>query len=179
MTTLYIVRHGKTNWNNQGLIQGMTDIELNQEGIKAAEELAKIINLDEIDICMSSPLKRAKKTAEIIVQNKKEIIYDDLLLERKFGDYEGTQITEELAKKQWDYKNIDTTKNLESIKDMLTRCEKFLNKIKTEYKDKRILIVSHGCLIKGLHFSITGYDENTYFLSFYAENTTIYKYEIK
>lgn len=179
MTTLYIVRHGKTNWNNQGLIQGMTDIELNEEGIKAAEDLAKTINLDDIDICMSSPLKRAKKTAEIIIKNKKEIIYDDLLLERNFGDYEGTKITEELAKKQWNYKNIDPTKNLESIKDMLTRCEKFLNKIKKDYKDKKILIVSHGCLIKGLHFSITGYDENTDFLSFYAENTTIYKYEIK
>ena len=179
MTTLYLVRHGKTDWNNQRLIQGLVDIELNEEGIQAAEELSKIINLDNIDICMSSPLKRAKKTAEIIVKNKKEIIYDNLLVERSFGDYEGIKITEELAKKQWDYNNEDQTHNLESVKDLLNRCNKFLNKIKTNYQDKNILVVSHGCFIKALHFSIVGYDENTDFLSFFAENTTIYKYELK
>ena len=179
MTTLYIIRHGKTNWNNQGLIQGMTDIELNEEGKEEARKLSKIIDIDNVDICISSPLKRAKETAKIIVQNKKQIIYDNLLLERSFGDYEGTKITQELAEKQWDYKNLDTTNNIESIDDMLKRCHKFLNKIKKEYKDKTILIVSHGCLIKGLHFSITGYDKNTDFLSFYAKNTTLYKYELE
>ena len=179
MTTLYLVRHGKTEWNELGLIQGMVDIELNDIGIKEAKELAKSINMDDIDLCMSSPLKRAKKTAEILVQNKKTIIYDNLLLERSFGDYEGVKITEELAQKQWDYNNEDKTNNLESLKDMLKRCDKFLNKIKKEYKDKTILVVSHGCLIKGLHFSIIGYDENTNFLSFVPKNTTLYKYELK
>lgn len=179
MTTLYLVRHGKTNWNELGLIQGMVDIELNADGIKAATELSKTINIDDIDLCMSSPLKRAKKTAEILVQNKKEIIYDDLLLERSFGDYEGVKITQALAEKQWDYNNEDNTNNLESLSDMLKRCDKFLNKINKKYKDKTILIVSHGCLIKGLHFSIIGYDKNTNFLSFVPKNTTLYKYELK
>ena len=59
MIKLYVVRHGKTNWNIEKLIQGKTDIELNEEGINEAKKLAESINIDEIDICMSSPLKRA------------------------------------------------------------------------------------------------------------------------
>lgn len=179
MTKLYIVRHGKTDWNELGLIQGRTDIELNEEGIKSAEELSKIINLDNIDICLCSPLKRAKKTAEIIVKNKKKIIYDELLTERKFGDYEGVKITQALAEKQWDYNNLDTTNNLESLKDLLLRAEAFLNKIKKEYPDKSILIVSHGCLIKALHYNMIGYDNTTSFLTFLPKNTTLYTYELK
>lgn len=76
MNKLYIVRHGETDWNNKGLLQGTTDIELNKEGIKQVQELSKIIDLDKIDICICSPLKRTKETAKILVSNKKKIIYD-------------------------------------------------------------------------------------------------------
>ena len=51
MTKLYVVRHGQTDWNVQKLLQGATDIELNEEGIKQAEELSKKLDLDKIDIC--------------------------------------------------------------------------------------------------------------------------------
>ena len=73
MQKLYIVRHGKTGWNVQGLMQGSIDISLNEEGIK-----------------------QAKETAELIVGNKKNIIYDELLLERGFGDYEGQKVNLEI-----------------------------------------------------------------------------------
>ena len=56
---------------------------LNEEGIEQAKELAKMIDLSKIDICICSPLKRAKETTELIVGNKKKIIYDELLLERE------------------------------------------------------------------------------------------------
>ncbi len=60
MHKLYIVRHGKTDWNDQRLLQGLTDIALNEEGIKQTKELRKKIDLSKIDICICSPLKRAK-----------------------------------------------------------------------------------------------------------------------
>ncbi|MGM9834778.1 MAG: histidine phosphatase family protein [Bacilli bacterium] len=178
MQKIYMVRHGKTDWNELGIIQGLTDTDLNQNGINEIKELSKELPIDEIDVVLCSPLKRARQTAELLVQGKKEIIIDELLTERCFGDLEGTKfILEDFAHYQ-DYKLNDDSKNVESIKDCMKRAEKFLEKIKQNYPDKTILVVSHGGFIKYLHFCIIGYDENTDFLSFFAKNSTIYEYMI-
>lgn len=177
MNKLYIVRHGKTDWNIKGLLQGSADIEVNEEGIAQAKELAKNINIDQIDICICSPLKRTRKTADILVGDKKEIIYDDLLIERGFGNYEGKKIDFALIASQWDYKLNDSSNNIESIQDCLLRANIFLNKIKEKYPNKSLLIVSHGSFIKALHFNLVGYDENTDFLSFNPKHTTLYTYD--
>ena len=144
---------------------------------KHAIYTAALPYLDKIDICLCSPLKRTRKTAEILVGNKKEIIYDDLLVERGFGDYEGKKIDFDLIVPQWDYKLNDSSNNIESIQDCLLRADKFLTKIKKEYPNKSILIVSHGSFIKALHFNLVGYDENMDFLSFNPKNTTLYIYD--
>ena len=175
---LYIVRHGKTDWNIMGLLQGQTNIELNEEGINDARKLSKEINLNEIDLCISSSLKRAKQTAEILTNNKIKIIYDDMIVERGFGDYEGKKINYDLIENQWNYKLNDSSNNIESIEACLIRAKKFLDKIKKEYSNKTILIVSHGSFIKCLHYNIIGYNENTDFLSFNPKNTTVYEYII-
>ena len=177
MNKLYIVRHGKTDWNELKLLQGKTDIELNEEGKKQAKELSKIIDLDKIDVCISSPLKRTKETALLITENKIPIIYDDLLLERGFGNYEGKPIKFELIEKQWDYKLNYQEENVESIQECLERSKKFLEKINKTYQNANILIVSHGSLIKTLHFNLIGYDENTDFLSFNPKNAIVYEYD--
>ena len=179
MNKLYMVRHGQTDWNVNGIIQGSTDIELNGEGIRQAKELAMNIDLSKIDVCISSPLKRARKTAEILTSGNKEIIYDDLLVERSFGDYEGKKMNFDLLSLHCDYNLNDSSNNIESIRDCLLRAKIFLNKIKENYPDKSILIVSHGCLIKALHFNILGYDTNTDFLSFNPMNTTLYTYDLE
>ena len=86
----YIVRHGQTNWNKKGKIQGKTDIELNEEGIEQAKEVRKILEKYPIDVIVSSPLKRARKTAEIINETKKvPIIFDKGIEERGYGEFEG------------------------------------------------------------------------------------------
>ena len=177
MNKLYIIRHGKTDWNNLGLMQGRVDIPLNEEGREDAAKLASSINLSNIDICLSSPLKRARETAEIIVQNKLKIIYDDLLIERDFGDYEGCEVNFDLIQKQWDYNLNDKSGNIENIKECLNRAKVFLDKLKKDYPNKTILIISHGSFIKALHFNIIGYDENTDFLSFRHANTRVYEYD--
>lgn len=176
MNKLYIVRHGKTDWNVKGLLQGSADIELNEEGISQAKELSKEINLDEIDICICSPLKRTKQTANLLVGDKVKIVYDDLIVERGFGDLEGKKIIFDLIAPQWDYKLNDSSHNIESIRDCLERANSFLNKIKEEYPNKTILIVSHGSFMKALHFNLVGYNEDTDFLSFNPKNTTLYEY---
>lgn len=127
---LYIVRHGKTDWNIMGLLQGQTNIELNEEGINDARKLSKEINLNEIDLCISSSLERAKQTAEILTNNKIKIIYDDMIVERGFGDYEGKKINYDLIENQWNYKLNNSSNNIENIEACLIRAKTFLDKIK-------------------------------------------------
>ena len=126
---LYIVRHGKTDWNIMGLLQGQTNIELNEEGINDARKLSKEINLNEIDLCISSSLERAKQTAEILTNNKIKIIYDDMIVERGFGNYEGKKINYDLIENQWNYKLNDSSNNIKNIEACLIRAKTFLDKI--------------------------------------------------
>ena len=126
---LYIVRHGKTDWNIMGLLQGQTNIELNEEGINDARKLSKEINLNEIDLCISSSLERAKQTAEILTNNKIKIISDNMIVERGFGDYEGKKINYDLIENQWNYKLNDSSNNIKNIEACLIRAKTFLDKI--------------------------------------------------
>lgn len=175
---LLIVRHGETDWNKEKRMQGLKDIPLNDNGIMQARKLSKCLDLSEIDICISSPLKRAKKTASIIINGKVSIIYDDLLKERTFGTYEGSPVNYDLISRMWDYQLNTNEGNLESLKDCLARAKKFLDKIKEKYPNKVVLIVSHGSFMKSLHYTILGYNENTNFLDFKPENAKVYVYNI-
>lgn len=178
MNKLYIVRHGQTDWNKKMLYQGSVDIELNDKGKSQANELKNNLDISTIDFCVCSPLKRAKQTAKIITDDKIPIIYDNLLVERNYGDYEGKPVEFDLIKEHWDC-NLNSTKgNVESVKDCLKRARDFLNKIKENYDYENILIVSHGSFIKCLHFNLIGYDEQTDFLSFKPENAKIYEYKL-
>ena len=89
---LYIMRHGKTEWNELHKLQGRTDIPLNEEGrqmAKIAGEKYKDINFD---VCYCSPLVRAKETAKLVLEGRNvPIIYDERLREMSFGIYEGME----------------------------------------------------------------------------------------
>ena len=74
MNKIYIIRHGNTTWNEKVLLQGTTDIGLNEEGIIQVKNLSKKLDLSKIDICFCSPLKRAKQTADILIGNKNKAI---------------------------------------------------------------------------------------------------------
>lgn len=176
MINIIIVRHGKTDWNEKQLMQGKTDIPLNNDGINDAKVLASIIKDKKIDLCFCSPLIRAQQTAKILMDESK-IIIDDSLVERDFGELEGKKIVFDHIEEYWDYKLNYKGQGIESIQDCLKRAKRFLDKIKT-YNNKTILIVSHGAFIKALHFNLIGYDKNTDFLSFNPKNTTIYEYTL-
>ena len=176
MQKIYLVRHGKTEWNNRGITQGLTDIPLSLEGADDAKILAKQMDLSKIDICISSPLSRAYETAKIICQDKLDIIIDEKLKERCYGNYEGKKIEFEKVKKYWDYKLDLKDEDVESIKNCLKRAKEFLEDIRVKYPDKNLFIVTHGAFMKALHFNLIGYDCDTDFMSFFPQNTTIYEY---
>lgn len=150
---IFITRHGQTEWNALGRLQGRKDIELNEAGRKQAVTTSEKIKNEKIDIIITSPLKRARETAEIInKQFNVEIIADDRLIERCYGDFEG--ITKpELKEKKIQYpeiddacnylKNIDIF-NMETMQDLCARIYECLDEITMKYKDKNLLIVTHG-----------------------------------
>lgn len=67
---ILLTRHGQTEWNLLKKVQGKADIELNEKGIKQAEETRESLKNEEIDLILCSPLKRAMKTVEIINQER-------------------------------------------------------------------------------------------------------------
>ena len=80
MTRLILIRHGETEWNVEGRYQGQADPPLNENGILQAHALANKISSINLDILYSSPLKRAKQTAEILI----EYLKIPLILESRF-----------------------------------------------------------------------------------------------
>jgi len=92
---LILVRHGETHWNKDGLVQGAdSDIELNDTGLKQARRLAAFLKDEPVSAVLSSPLCRAKATAEVIAsQHQLPVETDEGLKELKVGDLEGTSIS--------------------------------------------------------------------------------------
>ena len=83
---IYLVRHGETDWNQAGLLQGQTDIALNAQGLEQAREAAERLKDVPFEIAFCSPLIRAKRTAEIIIGDRKiTLTTDERLRELNFG----------------------------------------------------------------------------------------------
>lgn len=88
--TLYIVRHGETNWNVMGRIQGQSDSELTEKGIQDTKILARRLKDIHFDAIFSSDLSRASKTAELIrLDRDLAIETHEALRERTFGIHDG------------------------------------------------------------------------------------------
>ncbi len=176
---LFLVRHGQTNWNIRKIAQGRTDIPLNETGIAQAEELRDKIKDRKFDVCFTSPLIRAKQTAEILVNGKCPIIVDDLLMERSFGKFEGTSPSYEDWVMPWTFGYNNDELQMEPLEHLFTRTKKFLEKVKATYPDDaRILVVSHGGTLKTMHYNIVGYDEHTNIIDVHFHNGDLYEYEI-
>ena len=147
-THLGLLRHGQTDWNINFLLQGVTDIPMNQNGIEQVKRAAQAIKAEDWDIVLTSPLSRARQTAEIIASQHgfSEIIEQELLIERSFGEAEG------LSHEQWraKYSNLDEIPGGESRTQLAERSNLLLETISKELAGKRVLAISHGALIRAL-----------------------------
>lgn len=151
---LYIIRHGKTDWNEEYRLQGRTDIPLNDAGRKMAKEAAKKYADVHFDICYSSPLSRALETANILLENRNvPIITDDRLLEMSFGEFEG--LKDCFNHPEWaiykffmDTENYVADKGAESLDELFSRTGDFLEKVvkKDLEAGRDVLIVGHGAM---------------------------------
>lgn len=160
-TKLFLVRHGETYWNKSGVIHGQYDIPLNYNGICQAKNVANKLKNHIFDICICSPLTRAKMTANEILalHPNTPIIYDDRLKEINLGILEGSlNSPNELTNKE-SY-DIIHKYQVESKEHFLNRIKSFYDDVLKKYKDKKILIVAHCGSIRMSLINFYSYDKN-------------------
>ncbi|NMF07780.1 histidine phosphatase family protein [Clostridium beijerinckii] len=183
---LFLIRHGQTDWNLKGKIQGSCDIELNDIGIKQAEELSNKI-LEEgykFSKIYSSLQRRAAKTAEILSHATNiDYILIKGLEEMNLGKWEGLSWTEVKEKYPIEYgkwyinRKYTKTPMGESYQDLLERVLPVMHKIINENSED-VLIVTHSAVI----MSIQCYLTNTPFeemVKFRRGNTSITEIDSK
>jgi len=142
-----IIRHGETDWNKEKRLQGREDIPLNEEGIYQIKNTIEYFKKYKWDMIITSPLSRAKKSAEIIAEGigLTDIIEEENFTERDFGEASG--MTEEEMKKSFPEGKISGIENIEELK------QRVFNSIKQYIKmhyGKNMIIVSHGGAINAL-----------------------------
>ena len=149
MTELYLVRHGETFDNARQLMQGQVQGELNDRGKAQAEAVARQLGDEHFDAIVSSDLYRAVQTAEIIARpHHLKVITTPLLRERDWGDFTGRYIP--------DLKGLPFPENTETMEHMLGRARQFLDFIRDNYPDSRVLAVGHGIMNKAVQAVVFG-----------------------
>jgi 2,3-bisphosphoglycerate-dependent phosphoglycerate mutase len=152
------VRHGQTEWNKLGLIQGHKDSPLTELGIEETKKLAQKFKNIKFDYVFSSDLMRAKRTAEIIaLEHKLAVETSEMLRERDFGHLEGQtrdhfnawdEALQKLEEEErYSYKH---SPEIESDEEIVTRLITFLRETAVRYPGKTILVVSHGGVLRAM-----------------------------
>lgn len=160
LCTLFIARHGQTEWNVKKIIQGHSESVLTERGKQQARELHRTLQDIHFDAIFSSDLLRAKQTAEIIALEKKLAVTTTAALrERKWGKYEGRKSTEYQQEarvllekfntlsdqEKWQFRmSVD----METDEEVVSRFIQFVREIAVAYRGKTVLVVTHGGCIR-------------------------------
>ena len=168
---IYIVRHGLTEWNKLKKLQGAADVPLAKEGILLAEKTGEALKDVKFDICFTSPLSRARQTAECVLGDRNvPIIPDKRIQEINFGDLEGgcvrdaegNYIDPQVEMIFRDPVNFKRPENGEDIFDVIARTKDFWEEKTSDpsLADKTVLVASHGCAVRALLQNIYHDPEN-------------------
>lgn len=141
-----MTRHGETIENSKGLFQGQTPGHLSELGLEQAAKLRPVLAGMTFDVVLCSDLKRCLDTAEIALEGIEcTFIKEPLLRERDLGNLAGTPI-----------KGAVYNETVETEESMQERARKFIEKVRSEYPDKKILAFSHGFFCRILQAEIEG-----------------------
>ena len=181
---MYIIRHGQTPWNARKCLQGRSDVDLNENGIYLAELTGKALRDVPFAMAFTSPLIRAKHTAQCILAGREvPIIEDERLIEISFGIYEGCCYAEENRQvpQQWIENFFHAPQDYvaapggESLDDVEKRTRNFMEDIcsRKELQDKTILVSTHGCALRGLLNSIRESNREDYWHGGVSKNCAV------
>ena len=137
------MRHGETVDNANQIMQGQTQGELNENGLRQARELSESWKDREIDVVLASDLKRSMDTARIIAEpHQLEVLTTPLLRERDWGSFTGRFIPS-LKGEVW-------PDDIETLENLLSRAGEFITYVKTTFPGKKVLAVGHGIINKAI-----------------------------
>ena len=168
---IYNVRHSLTEWNKLKKLQGASDVSLAKEGILLAEKTGEALKDVKFDICFTSPLSRARQTAECVLGDRNvPIIPDKRIQEINFGDLEGSCVRDaegnyidpQVEMFFRDPVNFKRPENGEDIFDVIARTKDFWEEKTSDpsLADKTVLVASHGCAVRALLQNIYHDPEN-------------------
>jgi uncharacterized phosphatase len=151
-TCLALVRHGQTDWNLYDLLQGSSDIPLNDTGRAQAREAARLLSDAHWDRIVTSPLVRAVETARIIAGECgiRDVELDGALVERDYGDAEG--ITREEATARWG----QDWPGEESYADLTIRAVLAVDAVAQRYPGENLILATHGTFIRAFTDAVVG-----------------------
>lgn len=163
---IYLMRHGETEWNKEGRLQGQSDIPLNELGLELAEKTAVGLRDIRFDAAFSSPLQRALATAETIVGDRKlPVVTDDRLKEIHFGANEGAYFAAAKEDPRHPLHNFFCrpdrycpTDGAETFEQARARAKDFLldRIVPLEASCESVLIVAHGAFNRGILNMVAG-----------------------
>lgn len=179
MTKIYLTRHGQTQNNLENRYTGWQDIPLNPHGFNQAEDSAQSIKAKDIDLIISTPLLRARQTAQEFKDVLKcPIIVAEQLRERSCGVFTGktkSEVKEEYAISYKEYIKGFTPPEGESIDDVKLRVYACMQNIIAQHKSETILIVAHSFVTKIINaFLLNLNDEDM--LNFKLKNCEVVSY---
>lgn len=151
--TFYLIRHGETDWNREGRFQGTEDIPLNETGISQSVECAMALRIARAECIITSPLKRAKVTAEIIAEftGVSPVIVEEGLTERDFGKIAGL-----LPEDRERLLQSGAETGIEPFEVLSARLMGVVDAYRTQGTYKNILLVSHGGAINAILSVVSG-----------------------
>lgn len=183
LCTIYLVRHGESEWNTQGLMQGSTSgIPLTKTGIRQARELAGRYKTIKFAAIFSSDLLRARQTAQVVAFRKKlAVMTTKALRERSFGELEGKTLAEyerELRQTLDQFHALSDTekfkftfpRKIEGVGTTVSRVITWLREVSIAYPGKNILAVAHGGVLRLLLIHL-GYATYSQLPPFSIDNT--------
>lgn len=148
MLEIYMIRHGRTLFNEKEKVQGWCDSPLTKEGLQQANNAGKNMQDIPFTLAFSSPSERATDTCQAIIQNRIPIILDKRIKEINFGILEGEDNSKLFNKGLTEFDDVLRVGWVDEggeNEEMLTvRIADFFNELISKYDDEVILIASHG-----------------------------------
>ncbi|MGM9929549.1 MAG: histidine phosphatase family protein [Bacillus sp. (in: firmicutes)] len=183
MLTLYLVRHGQTEWNVMHKMQGRGNGELTEKGVADAKALARRLADTPIDKIYSSSSKRAYETAKLIDSDRHiPLETSDDLQEMYFGEWDGQFVDDVKARYPQEYETFWEAPHLfegvngETFSDVQKRAEKALKTILESEKDgSNVLVVTHSIFLRVLLATIKNLPLSDVFKQNRPGNTSLTK----
>lgn len=175
MIDFYLIRHGETKENAQGICQGQTPGTLTAEGLAQAAKAGEALQTVKFDIIYSSDLLRAMRSTDAIAQfqQNKTIIPCELLRERYLAEWQGKPFP-----KDWKWDDNKLPEDAETSFDLIARAEEFLDLLTENNQDQTVLALSHGGLIRAFWTVLLGKSPQSYYCWDAPRNTAISRFQI-